>query len=77
MITLQDAVDDLYRMTVIEERGTSTKRLDVLADYCVQELSSRGLAGAAKEVQIPGIGRRPRAGMLRGQKVARSNPESA
>ncbi|MDE0523504.1 MAG: hypothetical protein OXH79_16250 [Boseongicola sp.] len=57
MITLQDAVDDLYRMTVIEERRTSTKRLDVLADYCVQELSSRGLAGAAKEVQIPGIGR--------------------
>lgn len=42
MIVLQDAVDDLYRLTVIEERRTSTKRLDVLADCCVQELSSRG-----------------------------------
>ena len=57
MITLQDAVDDLYRRTVIEKRYTSVKRLDVLADYCVQELSIRGLDGAAKEVKIPGIGR--------------------
>ncbi len=57
MITLQDAVSDLYRLTVVEKRHTSTKRLDVLADYCVQELSLRGLAEAAKEVRIPGIGR--------------------
>ncbi|MYA89273.1 MAG: hypothetical protein F4X97_12640 [Boseongicola sp. SB0662_bin_57] len=57
MITLQDAVDDLYRLTVIEKRRTSTRRLDVLADYCVQELSNRGLSGATKEVRIPGIGR--------------------
>ena len=57
MITLQDAVDDLYRLTVIEKRHTSKKRLEVLADYCVQELSSRGLPKTAKEVPIPGIGR--------------------
>ena len=57
MISLQDAVDSLYRLTVIEKRHTSTRRLDVLADYCVQELSACGLAGAAKEVPIPGIGR--------------------
>ena len=57
MIDLQDAVDDLYRRTVIEKRHTSVKRLNVLADYCVQELSARGLAGTAKDVKIPGIGR--------------------
>lgn len=57
MISLQDAVDDLYRLAVIERRRTSTKRLDVLANFCVQELANRGLSNAAKEVQIPGIGR--------------------
>ena len=36
MIVLQDAVDSLYRLTVNEKRHTLTKRLDVLADYCVQ-----------------------------------------
>ncbi len=57
MIVLQDAVDSLYRLTVNEKRHTLTKRLDVLADYCVQELTRREPAGAAKEVPIPGIGR--------------------
>ena len=57
MITAQDAVVDLYRIAVAEERKTSTSRLDVLADYCVQELTRRGLKAVEKEALIPGAGR--------------------
>ncbi len=57
MITAQDAVDDLYRIAVTERKATSTARLDVLADFCVQELMSRGLKDVEKEASIPGAGR--------------------
>lgn len=57
MITAQDAVDDLFRVAVTEEKATSTSRLDVLADFCVQELQRRGLTGVEKEASIPGAGR--------------------
>lgn len=57
MISLQDAVDDLYRIAVAEGKATSTSRLGVLADYCVQELGVRGVAGVETEAPIPGAGR--------------------
>lgn len=57
MISLQDAVDDLYRIAVVEGKATSTSRLNVLADYCVQELGVRGVAGVETEAPIPGAGR--------------------
>ena len=57
MITAQDAVDDLFRIAVTEEKATSTSRLDVLADFCVQELTRRGLKNVEKEASIPGAGR--------------------
>lgn len=57
MITAQDAVDALYRIAVTEDKATSTSRLDVLADYCVQELTRRGLNDVEKEASIPGAGR--------------------
>ena len=57
MITAQDAIDDLYRIAVREERVTSTARLEVLADFCVQELTRRGLKDVEKEAVIPGAGR--------------------
>ena len=57
MITAQDAVDDLYRIAVTEDKATSTSRLDVLADFCVQELTCRGLKNVEKEASIPGAGR--------------------
>ena len=57
MITAQDAVDALYRIAVTEGKATSTSRLDVLADFCVQELTRRGLKGVEKEAPIPGAGR--------------------
>lgn len=52
-MTLQDAVDSLYRIAVTEGKATSTKRLDGLARFCVAELevdSSEGprlVSGAA------------------------------
>ncbi len=57
MITAQAAVDDLYRIAVAEERATSTARLEVLADFCVQEINRRGLKCVEKEATIPGGGR--------------------
>ena len=60
MITAQDAVDDLYRIAVTEDKATSTSRLDVLADFCVQELTRRGLKDVEKEASIPGAGREKR-----------------
>ena len=60
MITAQDAVDQLFRVAVTENKATSTARLDTLAEFCVQELTRRGLHGAAKEASIPGAGRRKR-----------------
>ena len=57
MIPLQTAVDELYRIAVTDARSTSTKRLDTLADLCVQELARRGLEDVEKEASIPGAGR--------------------
>lgn len=57
MISAQEAVDDLYRIAVAEEKATSTARLDVLADFCVQEVDRRGLKDVEKEATIPGAGR--------------------
>lgn len=56
-ISLQDAVDSLYRIAVTEEKTTSTIRLQSLANYCIQQLSVRGLLNAKAEAQIPGGGR--------------------
>ena len=57
MITVQTAVDELYRIAVVEEIATSTTRLEVLAEYCMQELNRRGLTNVEKEATIPGAGR--------------------
>lgn len=57
MITAQDAIDDLYRVAVAQRKSTSTSRLDVLADFCVQELTRHGLNDVEKEAAIPGAGR--------------------
>ena len=57
MISLQDAVNDLYRIAITEGKPQAGNRLAMLADLCVQDLAARGLGGAAKEIQVPGIGR--------------------
>ena len=57
MISLQDAVDDLYRIAVVEKKSQSPNRLSALADMCVQELDGRGLRSAVKERKVPGVGR--------------------
>ena len=56
-MTLQDAVDSLYRIAVVEGKATSTKRLDGLASFCMEELVRRGLDGAVTEAKLPGGGR--------------------
>ena len=56
-ISIQDAIDHLYRTAVIEGKATSTSRLNRLADFCVQELERRGLPGARTEAAVEGIGR--------------------
>ncbi len=57
MISLQDAVDDLYRIVAVERKIQSPNRLAALGDMCVDELASRGLVGAVKERKVPGVGR--------------------
>ena len=57
MISLQDVVDDLYRIAVIEQKRQSPNRLAMLAEMCVEQLNDRGVIGAAKELPVPGIGR--------------------
>lgn len=56
-ITVDDAVAHFYQVAVIEGRTQSPQRLGRLADFCIQELGKRGLAGAAKDTRIPGVGR--------------------
>lgn len=57
MISLQDAVNDLYRIAVIEKKRQSPNRLAMLADLCVEQLDERGITLVAKEIPVPGIGR--------------------
>ena len=57
MLTIEDAINDLYRITVIEGKTTATNRLSLLADLCVQELEARDITGALTEVAVPGISR--------------------
>ena len=57
LLSLQDAVDDLYKIAVVEGKSTSTKRLSLLAEVCAARLAARGLEGAQAEVIIPGGGR--------------------
>ena len=57
MTSLHDAVSDLYRIAVVEKKRQSPNRLGMLADLCVEQLDQRGIVNAAKEIQVPGIGR--------------------
>jgi hypothetical protein len=57
-VTIEAAIQDLYRIAVTQRKATSTQRLDVLAKLCVQELGTRGFAGAQTNKEIQGWGRR-------------------
>ena len=57
-MTLQDAINALYRIAVEEGKATSTRRLDGLARFCIGELADRGLRGAVTEAKLPGGGRK-------------------
>lgn len=57
MITLELAIENLYRIAITEGKRTSSLRLGTLADLCLQELARRQVTGAGKEILVPGIGR--------------------
>ena len=57
LLSLQDAIDSLYRIAVLDGKRTSTTRLRTLADYCVEQLALRGICGAETEIRLPGGGR--------------------
>src|SRR5712691_2904195 len=56
-LSLQEAIDSLYDIAVVQQKATSTIRLQRLAEYCVQGLARRGLISAEREAIIPGGGR--------------------
>ena len=56
-LSVQEAIEHLYRVAVVEEKTTSPARLSRLADFCVQELEARGLRGVGAEVPVEGFGR--------------------
>ena len=57
MISLQDAINDLHRIAVVEDKRQSPIRLAMLADLCIEQLDKHGIVGASKELRVPGIGR--------------------
>ncbi|MYD46394.1 MAG: hypothetical protein F4W92_08590 [Gammaproteobacteria bacterium] len=57
MISLQDVVNDLYRIVIREGKKTSKKRLDLLARMCEEQLALRGIDNVETETSIPGFGR--------------------
>ena len=57
MISLQDAVNDLYQIVVVDKKSQSPNRLATLAHLCVDELADRGLMGAVTERTVSGVGR--------------------
>ncbi len=57
MISLHDAIADLHRIVYVERKVQSPARLNLLADYCIQQLDARGIRGAIRERKIPGVGR--------------------
>ena len=46
MISLQEAVGDLYRIALVEKKRQSPNRLAMLADLCVEQLGQRGIVDA-------------------------------
>ena len=56
-LTLENAIDDLFQKARRDKTITSTARLRVLAEFCVQELSERGMDGARIDPEIPGFAR--------------------
>ena len=57
MISLQEAVDNLYRIAIVEKKRQAPNRLTVLADMCVERLAAEDVHGAVTERKVPGISR--------------------
>lgn len=59
-MSIDRALDHLYKVAVVEGKTTSPARLKPLAELCVQELERRGLSGVRTEASVEGIGREKR-----------------
>ena len=57
VVSFDQAIQSLFQIAVVDRKSTSMSRLQVLADYCVQELERRGLENVETEAAIPGAGR--------------------
>ena len=53
MISLQDAVDDHYRIAVAGQKRQSSSGLAKLGEMCVEQLDERGVNGATMEIPAP------------------------
>ncbi|WP_049894403.1 hypothetical protein [Halogranum rubrum] len=52
MITLQDTVDDLYEKAHVENKTSSSARLDTLTKFCQEQLSDRGIRDTEENVNL-------------------------
>lgn len=57
MTSLYEAIDFLHHKVYVEESPTSPIRMDVLADYVVEELEDRGIEGWETEVRLNAFAR--------------------
>lgn len=57
MTSLYDAIDFLHQKVYVEESPTSPIRMDVLAEYVMEELEDRGIQDWETEVQLNAFAR--------------------
>lgn len=57
MTSLQDAIEFLHHKVYVEESPTSPIRMDVLAEYVIEELEDRGISGWETEVRLNAFAR--------------------
>lgn len=55
MTTLQQAIQELYNIAITNNKKSSTKRLDRLADYCIEQFEMKGLKNVEKEGNVKGF----------------------
>lgn len=60
MTSLQDAIEFLHHKVYVEESPTSPIRMDVLAEYVIEELEERGISGWETEISLNAFAREKR-----------------
>lgn len=57
MTSLQDTIEYLHDLVYVQEKATSPKRMDLLADFCIEEMEDRGINGWETEVSLNAFAR--------------------